>query len=87
MTPQEIIKEIQKLPPSDWQTIKNTIERSDINGQEIRTITEDELEQRLYAKGIIGTIPNPIGLSEDDDWEPIEITGEPLSETIIRERG
>jgi hypothetical protein len=39
----------------------------------------------LLERGILKEIP--VGASdEEDDFEPIEIKGEPLSETIIRER-
>ena len=48
-------------------------------------MTEAEFEQRLLTKGIINEIP--LGLNEeDDDFEPVEVSGEPVSETIIRER-
>ena len=41
----------------------------------------------LFAEGIIGNIPDlSKWTDEDEDWEPIEVLGEPLSEMIIRER-
>jgi Arc/MetJ-type ribon-helix-helix transcriptional regulator len=49
-----------------------------------RPLTPDELNQQLLADGLISQLPNP---AEDiDDDVPIAIQGEPLSETIIRER-
>jgi len=36
-------------------------------------------------KGLIGEIP-PRWDDDDEDFEPIEIEGEPLSKMIIRER-
>lgn len=80
MTPQEIIKEIRKLPATDWQAIRDTIEKEPSGA-----ITEDELEERLQAKGILGAVPSP-KIAAADDWEPVEIDGPPLSETIISER-
>ncbi len=48
----------------------------------------DALNQRLLAAGLVIQLPDPAEDIDDDDPEdqPIEIVGEPLSETIIRER-
>ena len=48
----------------------------------------DALNQRLLAAGLVIQLPDPAEDIEDDDPndQPIEIVGEPLSETIIRER-
>ena len=85
MTPQEIIKEIQKLPPTGWKEIKDAIENG--NGETRTAVSEEEFLKLMYAKGIIGNIPDLDSYTdEDDDFEPIEVLGEPLSEMIIRER-
>ena len=82
MTPQEIINEIQKLPPMQKKEVIDSISE-DIN----QTMSEDEFEQILFAEGIIGNIPNLDEYTdEDDDFEPIQVEGEPLSEMIMRER-
>jgi Arc/MetJ-type ribon-helix-helix transcriptional regulator len=50
-------------------------------------MTEDQLLQYMYEIGEITQLPDrSADLDDDDDDEPIEIEGEPLSETIIRER-
>jgi Arc/MetJ-type ribon-helix-helix transcriptional regulator len=53
-----------------------------------KPLTRDELNQRLMAAGLITALPNPaLDLDDDDpDDAPVTIEGEPLSETIIRER-
>lgn len=55
-------------------------------------MTEDEFEQHLAAKGII-TLPAPLTAeefaseqAEFDAYEPIEVSGTPLSQMIIEER-
>lgn len=48
--------------------------------------TEEELLQYMYSIGMITQLPEPGDDLDDDDEELIEIEGEPLSETIIRER-
>ncbi len=50
-------------------------------------MTESEFAEYLAAKGVIAplvrTEPDD---DDDDDWEPIEVTGKPLSQIIIEER-
>ena len=48
----------------------------------------DALNQRLLAAALVLQLPDPAADIDDDDPEdqPVEIEGEPLSETIIRER-
>ena len=49
-------------------------------------VSPGELNRRLLAAGLVTELPN-LSLDLDDSEEPlIEIEGEPLSETILRER-
>jgi len=83
MTPQEIIREIQKLPFEQKKEVISSVSEE----FEQKRLTEDEFEQILFAEGIVGKPPNLDEYTNDDeDFEPIEIEGEPISETIIRER-
>jgi Arc/MetJ-type ribon-helix-helix transcriptional regulator len=50
-----------------------------------RPLTAEEINQQMLADGLISRLPDPAEDSDDDDV-PITIKGEPLSETIIRER-
>ena len=82
MTPQEIVTEIQKLPPVQQKEILESIS---INFRENGAISEAETAGRLLAQGVISEIPE--GWNEaDEDFELIEIEGKPLSETIIEDR-
>ena len=51
-------------------------------------LTRDEFNQRLMAAGLVTRLPDPsLDIDDDDpDDQPVTIKGEPLSETIIRER-
>jgi hypothetical protein len=51
-------------------------------------LTADEFNRRLLAEGRLASLPDPaLDIDDDDpDDQPIAIEGEPLSETIIRER-
>jgi len=53
-----------------------------------KPLTEAEFQQHLLNIGLISSLPDPaLDLDDDDpDDQPIAIEGEPLSETIIRER-
>lgn len=47
---------------------------------------EDAFERYLLSQGVIDEIPTRNETDDDDDFDPIEFEGEPLSEMIIRER-
>src|SRR3954466_11004811 len=53
-----------------------------------KKITEAEFDQHLLKIGLISSLPDPaLEIDDDDpDDQPVTIKGEPLSETIIRER-
>lgn len=78
MTPQEIIKEIQKLPPTQRKEVVDNISFEDF-------VSEEEIAKQLLAKGIIKEMPEDWDKA-DEDFEPFEIKGKPLSETIIEDR-
>ena len=46
--------------------------------------------QQMLADGVLVTLPAPPSLpgevEEDDDFEPVEIPGKPLSEIILEDR-
>jgi hypothetical protein len=81
----KIIEKIRQLPPDEQRLLReklNAIVPSSPTEGEL----EDALERELAAEGII-TLPNPSAVDDaDDDFEPIEVLGEPFSEMIIRER-
>ena len=85
MSAQELLSEIRKLPAEIRRQLLDALERE--KSEPHQPITEDEIEQILLAKGIIGDIPSLADYTdEDEDFEPIEVPGKPLSETIIEER-
>jgi len=86
MSAQELLTEIQKLPPAEQQRLLEALKRDVKMKSEQRPITEDEVEQILLAKGIISEIPPRVPDDEEETFEPIEVPGKPLSETIIEER-
>jgi hypothetical protein len=93
MIPPELLKAIQKLPLPDVRDLAEQLtnylreqERVEIAAKE-NEAREDEFERHLLAKGLISQIPARDEREEEfDAYEPIEVHGEPLSETNIRER-
>jgi Arc/MetJ-type ribon-helix-helix transcriptional regulator len=49
-------------------------------------LTRAEFDQHLLAIGLMSQLPDTTADFDDPDDQPITIKGEPLSETIIRER-
>jgi hypothetical protein len=88
MSTQELLAEIQKLPLEKRQQLMDALTGDMSKGaQTDQPMSEDEVERILFARGIIGEIPDPSAYTdEDEDFEPIEVPGQPLSETIIEER-
>ncbi len=82
MTTTEILNEIYKLPATKRHEIK--IRLLDEN-ESTPQISEKEFLQKLLAEGFISDIPEGL-TDEEDDFEPVDFKGEPVSETIIRER-
>ena len=51
-----------------------------------KPLSEDEWEQRLLQSGLLAHIPPRSAAGVRRAFQPVRIQGEPLSETIIRER-
>jgi hypothetical protein len=53
-----------------------------------KPLTADEFNQQLFGAGRVASLPDPpLDIDDDDpDDAPVRIKGEPLSETILRER-
>ena len=82
MTPQEILSEIYKLPPPKQKEVFDSLAK-----KPNETIESEDLQiqKSLLKAGLLREIKPPrqrrIG-----DFPAIKIEGEPISETIIRER-
>jgi putative addiction module CopG family antidote len=48
--------------------------------------SKEEFHRRLIKMGLMSHLPDTAADFEDPDDQPIDIQGEPLSETVIRER-
>lgn len=89
MTPTEVLNEINKMPLVKKRELLEKLNR------EIKEAEEPPLANReksflenLRRKGMLSDLPQQV--SDDDirqSFKRVEIKGEPLSETIIKERG
>jgi hypothetical protein len=93
MTAIDVLSEIQKLTLDEAREVARRLEKY-LREREGATLAtegtegrEDEFERQLLAKGVITQIPTRDETDEEfDKFDPIEVVGEPISETIIRER-
>jgi len=51
-----------------------------------KPLTEAEFDQHLLSIGLLSQLPDTAADFDDPEDQPIDIRGEPLSETVIRER-
>jgi hypothetical protein len=95
LSPEQVRKLRQQLDRQLAQPTTPTAKRSGKTANPVKAapskkkpLTRDEFNQRLIAAGLITRLPDPSLDIDDDDPEdqPVAIKGEPLSETIIRER-
>jgi hypothetical protein len=84
----ELIAEIQKLPLNEQKRVLKALSsciRQQAAGEQ--PLSEDEVEQILFDKGIIARPPDlSMYTDTDEDFDPIEVAGEPLSQTILEDR-
>ena len=93
MTAADVLTEIRKLTLDEAREVASLL-ADYLREQDNEALApadtearEDEFERQLLAKGAISHIPTRDETDEEfDRFEPIEVVGEPLSETIIRAR-
>lgn len=85
-TTQEIVNTLRNLPPENQRELLEVLQ-NEVNQTKDTPISEEEVQRILFERGVISTVPRLCDYTDaDDDFEPIEIKGKPLSETVIEER-
>ena len=51
-----------------------------------KPFTEEDFKRQLLENGLMSSLPIPLDPAAHRDFQPVKLEGEPLSETIIRER-
>jgi hypothetical protein len=89
MTPVEVLSEIQKMPLLEKRKVLSELNEQLDQAQPIDLAAkEKKFVNGLRQKGLVTEIP--LQLPDDEfrrNFKRIEVKGEPLSETIIKERG
>lgn len=84
----KIKEEVKGLAPEELQEVRELVD-SLLSEPAKPQMTEDEFERHLAAKGII-SLPEPsnraAAAAEFDNYKPITVEGQPLSETVIEDR-
>lgn len=86
----EIIQQIRTLPPNELselrQALASAIEQGTFETQ-APSMTEDEFEQEMESKGFLRrALPPVTDLSPYENYHPVKVQGQPLSEMIVEER-
>jgi len=77
--------EAKELSPAELQQLWTLIDSLLTEPQPL--MTEDEFERYLAAKGVIAPVGEADAAAEDfRSYQPITVSGQPLSEMIIEER-
>lgn len=86
MSLNDVLEAVRTLSPEDRAQVKALLDSLPVASTP--QMTEEEYAAHLAAKGI-ATLPEPMtdeDIVEEDAWEPVEVTGKPLSQMIIEER-
>ncbi len=87
VTVEQIVNEVQTLSVEDVRKVRRAVDSILEKNAEKPQMTEEEFLQELESEGLIGKVSPPItDFSHYENYKPITVTGEPLSEMIIRER-
>ena len=82
---EKIVAEVSTLPHELQKEVLSYVEY--LKNEIPEPTKEQNFFFLLLKRGLIDEIPSEEGESENEDFEPILIQGEPLSETIIENRG
>ncbi len=86
-TIEKMSSEFQQLSVEDLRQVRQLLDSILEKKESKPTISEKEFLKELEAEGFIGKVPPPItDFSRYDNYECVTVTGEPISEMIIRER-
>jgi hypothetical protein len=87
ITVEQIVREVQTLSAEDLRRVREEVESILETKENRRESIEAEFLKELESEGFIGKIPPPItDFSRYHNFQPVTVTGEPVSEMIIRER-
>ncbi len=87
VTVEQIENEVKQLSEENLRKVRELVDSLLEKKESKPQMTEEEFLKEMEAEGFIGKVPPPItDFSRYDDYKPVTVTGEPISEMIIRER-
>jgi undecaprenyl pyrophosphate synthase len=86
VTVEQIENEVKQLSTQDLRKVRDLVDSLLEEKESKPQMTEEEFEQYLYEKGVIGKPPLMMDFSCYKDYRRVTVEGEPVSETIIKER-
>ena len=87
VTVEQIENGVKQLSAEDLRKVRKLVDSLLEKKAEKPQMTEEEFLKELEAEGFIGKVPPPItDFLRYDNYKPVTVTGEPISEMIIRER-
>ncbi len=82
----DALTQFKETLPKNPKTPAKKAKRTEPAPQKKKPLTIAEVHQQMLASGLMSQLPDTAADFDDPDDVPITIKGEPLSETIIRER-
>jgi Arc/MetJ-type ribon-helix-helix transcriptional regulator len=76
---------LRQAMPDEAATSHENAKRAK-SARQKKSLTKDEFHRHLIEIGLMSQLPDTEADFDDPDDQPIDIKGEPLSETVIRER-
>lgn len=80
----KIIEEMKALTTDELQQLRATVDS--LLSQSDEAAAEDEFERELMAEGFISKVEPLKDFSPYETYEPVRVSGKPVSEMIIEER-
>ncbi len=87
VTIEQIENEVKQLSAEDLRKVRRLVD-SLLKTEEMKPkMSEEEFEKLMAEEGFITEYKPPVtDFSSYENYRPVTVTGEPISETIIRER-
>ncbi|MEX2119839.1 MAG: hypothetical protein WD847_09610 [Pirellulales bacterium] len=83
----KLIREVQSLPADQQRRLREVLDQNLAAGSSAGPTAEEQLEQQLFADGLLSEIKRPPNAPTACGRSPrVDIQGKPLSETVVEER-
>jgi len=81
----EVLEDVKALTPDERRKLREVLDMS-LEGSPPTSI-DSELQQKLLEVGLLSEIRPPVAdLESYWGYKPVEVSGKPVSETLIEER-